>query len=57
LQTETKATVSGTKEWDEIYLQVGDAPATQVSACAGTSCREPALSADGKRAVWVRTND
>jgi hypothetical protein len=54
VKTEREPTMAGTSEWQEIYLQAGDAVPRAISACAGTSCREPALSADGGHAVWVR---
>jgi hypothetical protein len=55
VQKQSKATLSGTSEWQEIYLQSGAAPAHPISSCAGASCGQPALSVDGKQAVWVRT--
>jgi Tol biopolymer transport system component len=54
VRTESKSAMEGTREWEEIYLQVAGAPPHAISNCAGRNCREPALSADGQRAAYIR---
>ena len=54
VQTESKSAMEGTREWEEIYLQVAGVAPHAVSNCSGGNCREPALSADGQRAAYIR---
>jgi hypothetical protein len=56
VKMESKAALEGTREWQEVYIETAGAPARAVSGCAtsGGQCRQPALSADGARAVYVQ---
>jgi hypothetical protein len=51
---QTKMALEGMRTWSEICLQRAGGEARAISACANRSCRQPALSADGKSAVYVK---
>ena len=55
VKTESKAGLSRTTEWTDVYLRRGDAPAQNVSACDGVNCGQPALSPDGRRVAFVKS--
>jgi hypothetical protein len=57
VQRVSKPSLAGTSEWQEIYIQPPGAPPHSLTTCAGSNCRHPSLSPDGKQAVWVRADD
>ena len=54
VKTESKPGLSRRIEWTDVYVQRGDAAPRNVSSCDGTSCAQPALSADGRRVAFVK---
>ena len=57
LHTETKRGISREIEWTDVYLRRGSQPSTNVSACDGVNCMQPALSSDGRRVAFVKADD
>ena len=55
VKTESKAGLSRTIEWTDVYLRRGAAPPQNVSACDGVKCGQPALSRDGRRVAFVKS--
>jgi hypothetical protein len=55
VKRQSKQALSGTVEWSDVFLQVGNQPAVDVSQCAGVNCGQPSLSADGHWLVFVRS--
>lgn len=55
-QTESKRGLSRAIEWTDIYLRRGNAAPQNISACDGVSCVQPALSPDGQRVAFVKSN-
>ncbi len=55
VKTESKAGLSRTIEWTDVYLRRGNAPPQNVSACDGVNCGQPALSPDGRRVAFVKS--
>jgi hypothetical protein len=55
VQRQSKQALSGTVEWSDVFLQVGNREAVDISRCDGANCGQPSLSADGHRVVFVRT--
>jgi hypothetical protein len=56
VKTESKAGMSRTIEWTDVYLRRGDAAPQNVSACDGVNCGQPALSPDGRRVAFVKSD-
>ena len=56
VKTESKAGLSRTIEWTDVYLRRGNAPPQNVSACDGVNCGQPALSPDGRRVAFVKSD-
>jgi hypothetical protein len=54
---ETKRGLAGVREWTDVYVARGGAMPENVSACDGDDCVEPALSPDGQRVAYVKTQD
>jgi hypothetical protein len=54
VRRETKAGSAGTRQWMEVYLKRGTAPAANISQCDGIDCGQPSLSPDGRLVVYVR---
>jgi hypothetical protein len=55
VKTETKSDLVGTIEWTDVYFHRGASPPQNVSACDGASCVQPALSPDGRRVAFVKS--
>jgi len=55
VKTESKAGLSRTIEWTDVYLRRGNASPRNVSACDGVNCGQPALSPDGRRVAFVKS--
>jgi len=56
VQKQSKKALSGTVEWQDVFLQVDSEPPVNVSQCDGVNCGQPSLSADGHWLVFIRTN-
>jgi hypothetical protein len=56
-KTETKRGLARNVEWLDVYVKRGAAAARNVSACDGVNCAQPALSADGRRVVFVKADN
>ena len=54
VRTETKRGISRIIEWADVYLQRGNLPAVNISACDGVNCAQPALSPNGRRVAFVK---
>jgi hypothetical protein len=55
-KAQTHEGVSGTVEWQEIFLKRDDTAPVNVSRCDGANCGQPSLSGDGTKVVFIRTN-
>lgn len=54
-RTESKQGLSRKIEWTDVYLQKGQSPPQNISACDGANCVQPSLSPDGRTVAFVRT--
>jgi Tol biopolymer transport system component len=54
-KTESKRGLSRPIEWTDVYLRRGDAEPQNISRCDGVNCTQPALSPDGRRIAFVKT--
>ena len=54
VKRQTKQALSGTVEWSDVFLQVGDQAPVDVSQCDGVNCGQPSLSEDGRWLVFVK---
>ena len=55
-RTQTRESVTGTVEWQDVFLKRDDAAPINVSRCDGANCGQPSLSGDGTKVVFIRTN-
>ncbi len=55
VKRQSKQALSGTVEWSDVFLQVGNQTAVDVSQCDGVNCGQPSLSADGHWLVFVKS--
>jgi hypothetical protein len=55
-KAQTHEGVSGTVEWQEVFLKRDDTAPVNVSGCDGANCGQPSLSGDGTKVVFIRTN-
>jgi len=55
-KAQTRETVSGTVEWQDVCLKRDDAVPINVSRCDGANCGQPSLSGDATKVVFIRTN-
>jgi hypothetical protein len=53
VKTERKQTMEGELEWNEVYLQQGEAMPRNISNGDGVNCGQPSLSPDGKAVVYI----
>jgi len=54
VKRQTKQAPSGTVEWSDVFLNVGNRPPVDVSQCDGVNCGQPSLSEDGRLLVFVK---
>ena len=52
---ETRRAPSRSVRGTDVYLRTGAAATRNVSTCDGASCRQPALSPDGRRVVFIKS--
>ena len=55
-RAQTRESVTGTVEWQDVFLKRDDATPINVSRCDGANCGQPSLSGDGTKVVFIRTN-
>jgi len=55
-RTQTRDSVTGTVEWQDVFLKRDDVAPLNVSRCDGANCGQPSLSADGMKVVFIRAN-
>jgi hypothetical protein len=55
-KAQTRETVSGTVEWQDVFLKRDDVAPVNVSRCDGANCGQPSLSGDGTKVVFIRAN-
>jgi len=55
-RAQTRESLTGTVEWQDVFLKRDDAAPINVSRCDGATCGEPSLSGDGTRVVFIRTS-
>lgn len=55
VKRQSKQALSGTVEWSDVFLQVGNQTAVDVSQCDGVNCGQPSLSADERLLVFVKS--
>lgn len=55
-RAQTRESVTGTVEWQDVFLKKDDAAPVNVSRCDGANCGQPSLSGDGSKVVFIRTN-
>jgi Tol biopolymer transport system component len=56
-KTESKPGRSHNTEWTDVYIRRGNAAPLNISGCDGVNCVQPALSPDGRRVAFVKTED
>jgi hypothetical protein len=54
VKSQEKHALSGTVEYLDTFLRVGNGEPLNVTNCDGANCGQPSLSADGKRVVFIR---
>lgn len=54
VKRQSKQALSGTVEWSDVFLQVGNQPPLDVSQCDSVNCGQPSLSEDGRLLVFVK---
>ena len=55
VESQTKQALSGTIEWTDIFLKVGNDKPVDLSRCDGFNCGQPSLSKDKRLAVFVKS--
>ena len=55
-RAQTRESVTGTVEWQDVFLKKDDAAPVNVSRCDGANCGQPSLSGDETKVVFIRTN-
>jgi hypothetical protein len=56
VKRQSKQALSGTVEWSDVFLQVGNQPPVDVSQCDGLNCGQPSLSENGRLLVFVKAD-
>jgi hypothetical protein len=54
VKRQAKQAFSGTVEWSDVFLQLGNQEPVDVSQCDGAQCGQPSLSEDGRLLVFVK---
>jgi hypothetical protein len=54
VKRQSKQALSGTVEWSDVFLKVGNQEALDVSQCDGAQCGQPSLSENGRLLVFVK---
>lgn len=57
VESQSKQAFSGTVEWTDVFLRVGNAKPVDVSQCDGTNCGQPSLSENKHLVVFVKSRD
>jgi len=56
IRTESKQSLEGTIEWDDVYMRQGAAEPRNVSECDGVACSQPSLSPNGMEVVYIKAS-
>jgi len=56
IRTESKQSLEGTIEWDDVYVRQGAAEPRNVSECDGVACSQPSLSPNGMEVVYIKAS-
>ena len=56
VKTESKQGMEGALEWDDVFVQQGDATSRNISDCDGVTCSQPSLSPNGMAVVYIRAS-
>jgi hypothetical protein len=54
VKRQIKQALSGTVEWSDVFIKVGNQDAVDVSQCDGAQCGQPSLSENGHLLVFVK---
>lgn len=54
VRRQTKQTLSGVVEWNDVFLKADGQEVVDISQCNGTNCGQPSLSADGRFLAFVK---
>ncbi len=54
VKRQAKQALSGTVEWNDVFLKAGNQAPVDVSQCDGVNCGQPSLSQDGRLLVFVK---
>jgi len=54
VKRQSKHALSGTVEWSDVFLQVGNQLPVDASQCDGVNCGQPSLSENGRLLVFVK---
>lgn len=57
VESQSKQAFSGTVEWTDVFLRLGNAKPVDVSQCDGTNCGQPSLSENKHLVVFVKSRD
>ena len=55
VESQSKEAFSGTTEWTDVFLKLGNAKPVDVSRCDGTNCGQPSLSENKHFVVFVKS--
>ena len=55
VKTQAKQILSGTVEWSDVFLKVGNREPLNISHGDGLNCGQPSLSENGSLVVFVKT--
>jgi hypothetical protein len=56
VKRQTKQALSGTVEWSDVFLKVGDQQPVDISQCDRVNCGQPSLSENGRLLVFVKAH-
>ena len=54
VKRQSKRALSGTVEWSDVFLEVGNQTPVDASKCEGVNCGQPSLSENGRQLVFIK---
>jgi hypothetical protein len=57
VESQSKQAFSGTVQWTDVFVRIGNAKPVDASQCDGTNCGQPSLSEDKRLLVFVKVRD
>ncbi len=54
VKRQSKKALSGTVEWSDVFLEVGNQTPVDASQCEGVNCGQPSLSENGRQLVFIK---